>query len=304
MLATESDRLNYLSALGITQYRARAPLPFAAPSLVLQQTDLAALSSAAITSVSPISAEANDPPPAKPVVAPLTTDSLDTGLAATAAQPASSMQSGASAALNAISHLAPAKTAAESTNAAASTESDLNVHKTAHETTLELDRNSQAFHCQLALWQQDELFILVDVTQLQAADMQLLKNILTACGRKPQLAAPQQFSWPMAKRRNSAFIEAREHFLGLLDASLAQSPVKQLISFGAQSLRLLTADHETADQLSDTDCEDALLRASLRAINFAHRWPLTALPSLTQMQQQPARYKPLAWQLLQSRITL
>lgn len=300
MLATESDRLQYLSALGITQYRARAPLPCAAPSLVLQLSDLAALTSAAqMAAAQPTTASATHTASAAAAPAKQVSDAA-TGAASAAPvdrQATPSMQSGASAALSAISTLAQPEAATQTPT------SDTSAQATTAQTEIveaAPASNTQPFHCQLALWQQGDLFILADVSQLQAADIQLLKNILTACGRSAQLAAPQQFSWPLAKRRNSAFNEAREHFLGLLDASLAQTPVQQLISFGAQSLRLLTADHESADQLSDVDCQ----HLNLQAINFAHRWPLTALPSLTQMLQQPARYKPLAWQLLQSRIAL
>lgn len=297
MLATESDRLNYLSALGLTQYRARSPLPGAAASLRLQVVSVADLSSHAAAANVDTSAEAQSPISASAAIAPAPP------------QAAPPMKHAATAAANAIAALQAPNAAPALAEATPSADLPTAVAQTESETSTTTSAATPAnkaqtipFHCQLALWQQDELFILADVAQLQADQVQLLKNILSACGRKPQLTSPQQFSWPLAKRRNSDFNEAREHFLGLLDASLANSPVQQLWCFGPQALRLLTNDHDVAELLANSDCEKQALNASLHAINFAHRWPLTALPSLSQMLQEPSRYKPLAWQLLQSRI--
>lgn len=304
MLATESDRLNYLSALGITQYRARAPLTLAAPSLTLQQYSIDQLAQLQVSRAAP------DQPIVQPAAVHYAEQDAFGGATASAAQdtgaqvvasiaaqgplPAARASAQVIASLEAAAPIAA--THAEPTAAQSLSGNDELVEAGAAATT------ALPFSCKLALWRLDDLFLLCDVTQLQDAQLQLLKNILLACGRKPKLPQASQFSWPLAKRRSSSFFEAREHFLGLLDATLAQMPVSQLLSFGPQALRLLTDDQLAADQLSNEDCQAAELGASLHAIHQAHRWPLTALPSLAQMLAQPARYKPIAWQLLQSRI--
>lgn len=270
MLCCETDRLHYLAALGITQYRARQPLPLALPSTEYQHIDLALWQ----TQRTPTTTAATTPT-AKP-----------------ASQPAATAISGTAPRLASIAldndRPATPKVVTEPEHTPA---------------TPPLGNSEPVFQCQLALWPLDDMLLIADIQRLDNPQVQLLRNILSALKRTAALPAPQQFSWPMAKRRDQGFGSAREHFLGMLDAGvLKRQELQQLLCFGAQSGLLLTEDHTLYQALTDSELPTAELLTKLSAVNSAHDWPTTVLPSLEQMLRAPARYKPLAWQLLQNRI--
>ena len=76
MLATETDRLNYLAALGVTQYRARVPLPGAAASVHYAHKNLAEFiaeqtASHSAATVLALESAQTEPAPAAPTTAAL-----------------------------------------------------------------------------------------------------------------------------------------------------------------------------------------------------------------------------------------
>lgn len=211
-------RLNYLEAMGITQYVARLPLPGARPSpvihvdttlsetalveTVLAETERAAVSVTALFDDEDFSSVKKSP----------------TSLTATPSISTSSIPT------SSLSTPSPAATPV-------------------------------TFQCQIAIWTVDDLLILADAPRMDNNQITLLRNILQAIGRTGHLSDVRQFSWPLAQRKEKHLSAARDHFQGLLDGGLLKNPgLRQILCFGENLLHLLATeniDGNTLQQYQD-----------------------------------------------------
>lgn len=226
-------RLQYLNAMGITQYVARKPLPAARPSPVIEITL---------------------PPhniPEKNIAAHVTTALL---------QPREISSS-------------PQQQTRDSTERATSAIQPENNARTIP---------TDVFQCQIAIWAVEDILILADAPRLDNTQLALLRNILQAIGRSTELTGTQQFTWPLAQRKDKSLHAAREHFQGLLDGGfLQQKNLRQLLVFGKPAAALLTETIEPfASQFNYQD------------------WPVIVVHSLRDMLEQP-EHKRDVWKALQ-----
>ena len=142
--------------------------------------------------------------------------------------------------------------------------------------------DNTVFHCQIALWQVDDLLVLAETARMDNAQLTLLRNILKAIGRNEQLANASQFSWPLPQHRVKGLAAARDHFQGMLDGGvLKNTGARQILCFGSNAVSLLSNNDDISTPT--TQYRD---------------WPIIAVCSLHEMLETPSK-KADTWRTLQ-----
>lgn len=148
-------------------------------------------------------------------------------------------------------------------------------------TTLPTPTDNTVFHCQIALWQVDDLLVLAETPRMDNAQLTLLRNILKAIGRNEQLANASQFSWPLPQHREKGLAAARDHFQGMLDGgALHNSTARQILCLGNNIIALLQSDGNSSSTQQYRD------------------WPIIAACTLNAMLETPSQ-KAETWRTLQ-----
>ncbi len=205
-------RLQYLDAMGVTQYVARAPLPGARPSAIVE-IELPTTTNAAMTDVAALLPER---------------------------QPQHKLHT---AAHNPPSHQHILETAAAT---------PITRKTAPPTRTATIEKSQDTFQCRIAIWTVDDLLILADCTRLDNEVLTLLRNILQAIGRSTELSPAQQFVWPLQQRKEKSQHAAREYFQGLLDAGPLQNiSLRQILAFGEHAAALLQTDPASTHHYHD-----------------------------------------------------
>ncbi len=137
------------------------------------------------------------------------------------------------------------------------------------------------FQCQIAWWLVDDLLLLVDAPRMSDQQITLLRNILRALKRSDDLPPAQQFSWPLAQRKDRSLEAARDQFQGMLDEGpLKQLTVRQIIILGSAPTRLLQTN-EANSARNSRYCD----------------WPVLSFDNLQLLLDEPQR-KAGVWNML------
>lgn len=141
--------------------------------------------------------------------------------------------------------------------------------------------DNTVFHCQIALWQVDDLLVLAETPRMDNTQLTLLRNILKAIGRTTQLANASQFSWPLPQHKDKSLSAARDHFQGMLDGGvLKNTTVRQILCFGSNVTQLPNNNDGSINTAQYRD------------------WPIIAACTLNAMLETPSK-KADTWRTLQ-----
>lgn len=281
--SAQRTRSQYLSALGIVQYRPKVERVIEDQAAHVAEEDQSAVKIAADVAVTSLDlvAAVNSAGVDKSDLARQQLTQLATDLESATVKPALKPTAGSGTSLDIR------------TDIRTDISTDISTEQTA-----ELEPPSQLTF-RLACWQvSNELLVLDSLAPGERPDARrvaLLGNILKAIGQQPDLLPPSEFlDWPLSSGADSSLAGAKISIHTFLQGRLSQSPFRWVLAMGDAAIQCLSPENQGVS--SDSNMENL---ASKR-----QRFPLlpgvTALcvPGLGDMLSDPST-KALTWKTLQ-----